>query len=298
MSLMSPISYDGVYSLAAQYLLHPTIFVASVANPMASATYLVMVGSAAMIAGHINKVGAVVLASYAGLAVATSRNEENPVLCTALLMMMVLINAAVSLHKIPGFDNPQVIRNEVISKDAVPFNMYYNFDKAMVAAITMMVFPSPLKSMPFMSVIKIFAALLGITVPTMLVGAYMLNYVRPDSKRKPYYAEWATNNLLLVCPAEESLFREIMQARLLKNCHPAIAVLFAALPFGAAHYQGGKKYMALATLAGCGYGAARELLGLPAAVALHFLVNLIHFTRFTYPKLDQQPSSSPGAAHS
>lgn len=102
---------------------------------------------------------------------------------------------------------------------------------------------------------------------------------------------WLANNLLFVCFAEEALFRGYLQgglSRLLANRVPAagtVALVAAALLFGAAHAAGGWQWVALATVAGVGYGLAYRAGGLQAAVLAHVGLNLAHFGLFTYPML-------------
>ena len=93
------------------------------------------------------------------------------------------------------------------------------------------------------------------------------------------------NNLLLVSLVEEALFRGYLQGGLqrLIGANPALAA--SALLFGLAHVGGGWAWVALATLAGAGYGLAWRHGGLPAALLAHFGLNLGHFALFTYPQL-------------
>lgn len=131
------------------------------------------------------------------------------------------------------------------------------------------------------------------TTSMILMGAYSLQYVKPEFKFKRYFKRWAATNLLLVCPAEEALFRIQIQNHLLKQCNPQFALLLSSLLFGAMHFSGGGKYMALAFLAGWGYGRTMQKTGdIRASIAVHFILNFIHFIGFTYPALASSNASS------
>ena len=97
--------------------------------------------------------------------------------------------------------------------------------------------------------------------------------------------------MLLVAFPEEALFRGYVQAnldRLFSSRWPFgqwLAILIAAVLFGLAHFQGGGGLIVLAGIAGIGYGAAYRWGGLQGSVLTHFLLNLTHFSLFTYPAL-------------
>ena len=48
-------------------------------------------------------------------------------------MLFIAVAAALFLHLMPGFHNPLVIPRASLSPDAVPFSMYLNLDKPLVA---------------------------------------------------------------------------------------------------------------------------------------------------------------------
>ena len=48
-------------------------------------------------------------------------------------MLFIAVAAALFLHLMPGFHNPLVIPRAPLSPDAVPFSMYLNLDKPLVA---------------------------------------------------------------------------------------------------------------------------------------------------------------------
>jgi len=98
-------------------------------------------------------------------------------------------------------------------------------------------------------------------------------------------------NLAFTCMAEEALFRGFIHARLAdalagRSYGPWVAWVTAAALFGAAHAAGDAAYVALATLAGLGYGwVYRRTRRVEASILAHFALNLVHFLGFTYPML-------------
>jgi membrane protease YdiL (CAAX protease family) len=64
------------------------------------------------------------------------------------------------------------------------------------------------------------------------------------------------------------------------------ALSVASVLFGLAHAGGGPIYVALATVAGAGYGWAYLRTGkIEASILTHFALNAVHFFGFTYPAL-------------
>jgi hypothetical protein len=69
----------------------------------------------------------------------------------------------------------------------------------------------------------------------------------------------------------------------MQTCFTVVA---SALLFGLAHAGGDIKWVALATLAGVGYGAAyAKTRRIEAPILAHFLLNAAHFVLMTYPRL-------------
>jgi uncharacterized protein len=84
--------------------------------------------------------------------------------------------------------------------------------------------------------------------------------------------------------AEEAFFRGLLQHRL-PGPRP-LAVAASALLFGLVHLPAGVAYAALATVLGFGCALVYERTRrIETAIAVHFAVNAVHFTGFTYPML-------------
>ena len=200
--------------------------------------------------------------------------------------LFVLTCVALALHWLPGFDNTRVIDQTRFSADAIPFSMHLNLDKPLIGFWLLLACPWIVMARQPQPRLAVLAAVL--TSLACLGSAWLLGRVDWSPKWPPLAWLWAANNLLLVSLVEEALFRGYLQGGLQRLFAPLrqgdnLALLLAALLFGLAHVGGGWPWVALATLAGAGYGLAWRHGGLPAALLAHFGLNLAHFALFTYP---------------
>ncbi|MDU9390296.1 CPBP family intramembrane glutamic endopeptidase [Pseudomonas sp. zfem002] len=200
--------------------------------------------------------------------------------------LFVLTAVALALHQLPGFDNALVIDQARFSADAAPFSMHLNLDKPLIGFWLLLACPwivmarQPRPGLAALAMVLTSLVCLGI--------AWLLGVVAWSVKWPPQAWLWITNNLLLVSLVEEALFRGYLQGGLQRWLVPLrqgdnLALGLSALLFGLAHVGGGWPWVALATLAGAGYGLAWRHGGLPAALLAHFGLNLMHFALFTYP---------------
>ena len=92
--------------------------------------------------------------------------------------------------------------------------------------------------------------------------------------------------------AEEAFFRGFVQQKLMEKLSVKLsarraawgATCIGAMLFGLAHFAGGPGYVLAATLAGLLYGVVYLYTGrLSMAIAVHFLLNILHLLFFTYP---------------
>ncbi|MDB6126494.1 MAG: protease family (abortive protein) protein, partial [Verrucomicrobia bacterium] len=118
-------------------------------------------------------------------------------------------------------------------------------------------------------------------------------YVRFDPKFPAEAWLWMWANLFLTCLAEEAICRGLVQRQLQLAWQNfpggrALALIVAATLFGLAHSSGGPMYVALATVAGLGYGWVYQRTGrIEASILTHFSLNAVHFFFFTYPALQR-----------
>jgi uncharacterized protein len=202
-----------------------------------------------------------------------------------------VIALALAVHAVPGFFNPVILDRVVISPGAAPHTQYLNFDKGAAGLVLLAAF-APHVGSGLSSRLALIVVGGGLATATAVLGVGTIaGYVRPELKLPAVTAAVLIPNLFFTCVAEEAFFRGLVQERLHVALGPrpwglAVAVLASALLFGAAHLPGGTILALLATMAGVGYAWVYAITRrIEAAIAVHFLVNAIHFFGFTYPAL-------------
>lgn len=203
----------------------------------------------------------------------------------------MLVMLALALHAVPGFHNPRLFNQLVVSTNAPPFTMYLNFDKAAAGLILLGLLCTRVVDgegwrralgAGLGGGLLAAAAVLGIGLAT--------GYIAFDPNDWHLVLQFGLVNLLFVCVAEEVFFRGVLQERLQRawaghKAGTACAVALSSLLFGLAHLGGGVTLFLLATLAGAGYGAIyARTRSIEAAILAHVLLNVIHFAWFTYPR--------------
>lgn len=211
----------------------------------------------------------------------------------ALEAAIVLVAATTLMtHWMPGFANPRVIGPVRFTADAVPFSLYVNFDKTLIAlALLGLAHARIASAREWRHVLLEVAKWAPLTIAAVLAGSFALGYVRWAPKLPAETPLWLVVNLLFTCAAEEALFRGFVQGGLRRAWARVrggrwLALAVGAVTFGLAHAAGGWRYVVLATLAGAGYGWVYERTQRVEASALtHWALNAAHFLLFTYPAL-------------
>lgn len=203
-------------------------------------------------------------------------------------LLFLLLAAALFLHLMPGFHNPQVIAPAALTPDAVPFGMYLNLDKPLVAFWVVWALTPRIAANSARATLTAAVSACAVAIVVCLGVALALDVVGWAPKWPASGWIWLINNALLVTLAEEALFRGYVQQQLsMRWRHQAwggwAALAVAAVLFGLAHVAGGWQWVVLATLAGMAYGLAYRYGGLAAAVLAHLGLNAAHFGLFTYP---------------
>ncbi|WP_343564679.1 CPBP family intramembrane glutamic endopeptidase [Kiloniella sp. b19] len=221
-----------------------------------------------------------------------ARYRHQTVLVAVAGFVLLVLGSSLLLHRFPGFDNPVVVEAVALSADSVPYRMYANFDKGLLAFFLVLVLSDPLQQDRGLFLTLKRSVLPTVITVALLIGAAMLlGFVRYDPKWFDFFRVWLPVNLTFVCIAEEAFFRGFLQRclqdRLLGfRFAGGVALVLASVIFGAAHYQGGLPLIVLSTLAGLGYGWAFLRTGrLEGAIAVHFLLNAVHLMLFSYPAL-------------
>lgn len=208
-----------------------------------------------------------------------------------MLGYALFIAVALSLraHLVPGFHNPLVLDTQ-FSEGATRFRMYFNLDKLLIVLWVAYAWRQVKWEASPQRAVAVGVVVSAATLVLCIGMAWGSGLVVWDPKWPSTAWVWALNNLLLVCVAEEVLFRGFIQSGLSQQWRkwrhgPLAAIAVGAALFGLAHAGGGYAYMLLAAIAGVGYGFAYRRGGMLAAVVAHAVFNMIHFGFFTYPML-------------
>jgi len=205
-----------------------------------------------------------------------------------LLVLILTVPLLTHLH-FNGFHNYRVLDAVSITEDAVPFSLYFNFDKTLIG-LFIIGFGFKSRKVNNTAIYRYIPIYL-VTQAALLMGlALILGYTRFDVKIPGFTLVWALINIFFVCHAEEALFRGLIQKKLetVLNFRYGrwFALFIASLLFGLAHYKGGAAYVLLASVSGLFYGHIfQKMENIASSILLHFFFNLLHLLLFTYPAL-------------
>ena len=259
---------------------------------------LIMAVTAGLVHGQLTIVAMVPVAALAALAWMAIEARHRPRREAVLMLLMLVIGFALALHLLPGFLNPTYLAT---TSDARPPTLkYLNFDKGVAGMLMLAVLASQQRRrsegrseglLPTPSPGA--AGLPGWTLWAVLVATLALPWLaaaigglgRPTLRWPDNAGLFLAANLFLTCVAEEVAFRGVIQGLLarrlgtdLRTMNGWLPILLAAVLFGLAHAAGGTPYVALAMLAGLGYGLAYALSGrIEVAILLHFALNALVF---------------------
>lgn len=209
---------------------------------------------------------------------------------SAFIVLLVL-SVAMIFVPVPGINNWLVVNKWQITSNAIPYSMKFTFDKSLIGLLFIWFSAQTLANQKGWALTIKTGLLMGSLAVCILIPlSFALGYVQVDLKLTHFTYLWLINNLFFVCLAEEALFRGLIQ-RFLVNIFQFkhgqwLALFISASLFGLAHFQGGIKYVLLATIAGICYGYAfLRTKRIEASILTHFMVNTVHFLAFTYPAL-------------
>lgn len=214
-----------------------------------------------------------------------------------LLFFSILIFTVLTfLHKVPGYDNWQAAIDIKLSKNSAAFEMWFNFDKPLIAFFLLLFAYKPVSKI--VQYKEIFNRSFLFFVPLIMVLSIFgtaISYIVFDPKlpSADLVLLWMIKMLFFTVMAEEFFFRFFLQNNLTtifkKFKHAEIyALVLASLIFGLFHFSGGLAFVFLAFISGLLYGGVYlRTKYIESAILLHFLVNLTHFFFFSYPHYSQ-----------
>jgi uncharacterized protein len=253
---------------------------------------------AAYFTGALQGLAALWIAILAALAIAYLRartgTSPNKAVWQALAGLVFFLYAlAMSLALLPGFIRVELAAPVVLSAGATPYSIGVGFPKV-TTGIVILGLINPLLVRSFAELGRVLARALPVYLITAIVGmavVILMGYSSFAPKWTSLFLLFAPVNLLFTCLSEEAFFRGFVQHELAsigrrRALASGIALVVAALLFGAAHFAGGLNYMIAAAIAGLGYGwAFMRDRRIEAAMFVHFGVNATHFLLFVYPRL-------------
>lgn len=246
----------------------------------------------ALWAGFVTPLALPFIALFAGATYVFSNERAPPAYRAVAGAVIVILSGGLMAHVVPGFRNYQAITDVVLSPGALPYRQYLNYDKAtmglLILACCVVLARTAIEWRAMLRIALPWAVGMFALLATL---ALAMGYVRLDPKLPSVTLLWVWINLWFTCVPEEALFRGFIQRSLqcaMSEAHhgQTIALMVAAILFGLSHFAGGPRFIALATVAGWGYGRVYQRTGaIEASILVHFVVNGLHFLLFTYPAL-------------
>ena len=291
MDISLPYSFSTLLCYSVLYLAVACLWLP--ASIWGQPLWLILAASAgfiALISGQLTPLGLGLAALYLFIAYLFSRTTgaKKKWLTLLLAALSVLFGA----HLLPGFHNLQALNAVLVSADGLPFTMYLNLDKTLVAlGLLGWCIPRLSRRQEWRQLLQVLLSLSLLFLLLIFILALASGKVHWDPKLPSYTLLWMLTNLLFVCTAEEAFFRGFLQqqlALLWKNrpLQQELPLALASLVYGLSHFAGGPLYVAFVTLAGLGYGWVYQKTGcIEASILLHFALNAAHFLLFTYPSL-------------
>lgn len=257
---------------------------------------LLMLG-VALIAGLnddvVNWQGAIAVVTLVAIAV-LSKSADMFMAKAYLSIVGVTLAFAMGLGVIPGFSDVVLVNNVQASIDAPPVRLSARFNVAVAGLVLLLLYCRRSQNIAeaLLAIRSVLAITLITTVVVMGLGC-MVEFVRPDLKLPSFTSAYLFRTVFWTCVIEEGFFRGVVQERIssiqlfIKRRHMWwLPIAISSILFGLAHIRGGWTYVALATLAGIGYGVAyAKTRRIESAMFVHFFLNTVHFIGFTYPYL-------------
>ncbi len=207
-------------------------------------------------------------------------------------MLIACSSVLLGAHILPGFHNLKVLDTVLVSTDGLPFTMYLNLDKTLVAlGLLGWCIPRLSTRQKWRQALHFLRSRSLILLAPIFILALASGKIHWDPKLPSYTWLWTLTNLLFVCTAEEAFFRGFLQRQLFllwqnRPLQKLLPLVLASFSYGLSHLAGGPLYVSFVFLAGLAYGWAYQKSDcIEASILLHFGLNLTHFLLFTYPSL-------------
>jgi membrane protease YdiL (CAAX protease family) len=278
-----------------------TEFISRSRLPLPSLLFAIIALLLALSASLITFSAALLLSLLTGLALWLTVSKAAVFVRGSGWLLLALTALAGALHLLPGIQNPLLVDAQQLTADAIPYTLYANFDKGWAGyCLLLAIWPAQRSDKLLSGKLRSaywrgFWPVWPLTVLLALGLAMTLGLIQPAPKWPEFALQFIFCNLLLTCVAEEAFFRGLLQRPLINklqqrgfatNTAAWYAIVAVSLLFGLVHLAGGWAYALVATVASIGYGWAYQRSGqIEVAIVVHFALNLLHLSLFTYPML-------------
>ena len=233
------------------------------------------------------------LLGVAGCAWCFRRNKLNPWLRTWLFLLLVSIAFWTATHKPQGFSYPLLMSLSDESGLTTRYELFINFSKAICGFILLYFLWPKQHESEFVAPAR-YRLLVPLLAPAIIIGvAIPVLDLQVQLKQLEQMLLFASVNLLIICVAEEAFMRFLFQqnirnavARFTGNgwLRELIPLLLVTAIFVMIHSGLSGAAIWVYALAGFVYGLSYTLSkNIFYPIIIHFSVNQIHFSFFTYP---------------
>ena len=211
-----------------------------------------------------------------------------------LFGVVLTVSVALFFHFLPGFHNWRIASNMTLSPQAVPYQLWLNFDKPFIG-----IFVLALRQ-PLITSTARLKAVLWRTLPIAVIGtiamaaiSWQLGLVAWEPKLPAIILPWLFCNLLFVTIPEEAFFRGFLQREIEEwfgktRGASVLAIIVTSLFFTLLHVNWAPSFsfLGLVFMASVIYGTLYKIThAIESSIFCHFLFNLTHFLLLTYPAM-------------
>ncbi len=238
----------------------------------------------------VNGIG---LFGVAGLAWCFRKEEIRCQIRSGLFLMLVPLTFWVATYRPEGFHYPHLLSLIDKAGDPSRFELFVNFSKALAGFMLLYLLWPRLREGEFVARAR-YPFLIALLAPALIIGlAIPVLGLALQPKTIEQIVLFAAGNLLIICVAEEAFMRFLLQQNL-RNLiarftgkhwiQEFLPLLIVTLIFVAIHSGLNGAVIWVYACAGFLYGLSYTLSkNICYPIMIHFFVNQIHFSFFTYP---------------
>ncbi len=251
-------------------------------------TAVIAVAVALVLIGWLPKTIFMAVLVFVGLLHAYGQNYR-PWLHHSVWFVAFVLGVFIGVWRPDGFNYPLVFSVDSLHEGGEAFSLYANLGKGLAGYCALLLLLEVGRSSEQRSLrpLQNLAVVLIIPGAVILAGLFAgLNWV---PKWTPLLFIFTLVNLLITCVAEETFLRLFLQRHIARMFSQPwmgriCSVGAATLVFWLTHFHPHLPFNVVFLLAGFGYALAYAISGrLSIAIAVHFMVNFLHFSLLEYP---------------